>query len=60
MTKTTNQRRTAASILDDVRKQLTSARLELAGAQQKANALQVKVNTILAILADAEKSGEAE
>ena len=61
MPETTRQRRTAASILELIQHQLTDAKDELVRAQHASNVLQVQVNTLAGILADAERNnGEAE
>ena len=57
MTDTPRQRRTAASILEGIDRQLVTARLELAKAHSVARTLEVRVNTLASVLADAEKNG---
>ena len=57
MTKTTNQRRTAASIVEDIRKRLVAEQQVFSLAKEAMSQSEARLVTIHSILDDAEKNG---
>ena len=60
MTETPRQRRTSASIVELIEKRLADAEVDVIQAESDVQAKRERVNTIRAILADAQKNGQVE
>ena len=60
MTDTPRQRRTAASILDDITQRLLHEQTERERVQREMFMIDVRITTLQAILDQAEKNGETE